>query len=120
MSLTQTMGPPEKAVLLILVGVLGSVVLVDAVKPRPVKRPKPINWNLSYYSGKFDMCKKLRVLNPVELVKSQAWAADVFRRCAPKLVATYATKYDFPAFGEYSHRVASLHFNCMISIRTIS
>lgn len=73
---------------------------VSAVRPPKVKKPKAIDWNNSYYSEKFDHCKKLRMFNPVELVRAQAWATGVFRKCGPSLVVKYGSKYAVPAYGK--------------------
>lgn len=71
------------------------------VRPPKVRKPKPIEWNNSYYAGKFLPCKKLQMFNPVEMVRAQAWATGFFRKCGPPLVVEYATKYNFPAYGQY-------------------
>lgn len=85
---------------LLAVLILLNVAASAKVRPKKVKPPKPIDWTHPYYSGKFVLCKKLRLFNPVENAKAQAWATDVFRKCGPQIVIKYATKYNFPAFGK--------------------
>lgn len=68
-----------------------------ALRPR---QSKPINWNDSYYSEPFAPCKYLKKYNPVEQARVHGIAVDVYRKCGPKLVIPYATKYRFPSFGE--------------------
>ena len=62
---------------------------------------KPINWNLSYYEEPFNLCKTLRIFNPVEQVRAHGVAVEVFRNCGPRLIVPHAIKYSFPAYGEY-------------------
>lgn len=83
---------------------------VEAVRKPNAKyrRLKPINWNLSYYTEPFKLCKPLRVLNPVERMKAHGEAVDVFRSCGPRLVVPHATRYNFPAFGKFSSELAEL------------
>lgn len=77
--------------------------------PKKPKGPKAINWNSSYYQTSFDPCKPLREFNPVELVKARKYATEIFARCGSKLVVYFATKYDFPAFGEHPSKVLLYH-----------
>ena len=67
--------------------------------PRP-PRPKPINWNLGYYSEPFNLCKTLRNFNPVEHARAHGVAVAMFRQCGPSIIVPYATRYRFPAFGK--------------------
>lgn len=101
-----------KTLLIVLVGSLSVAISVVSAS-RPAAKPqktKPINWNHSYYSEKFGLCKKLRIFNPVELVKAQRWSAEIFQRCGPSLVIKYATRYNAPAYGWYIQGGSSLVF----------
>lgn len=71
-----------------------------ATRPPKVKKPKPMDWINSYYTEKYLPCKKMRIFDPVETVRAQAWATTFFRKCGPKFVVEYATKYNFPAYGK--------------------
>ena len=61
---------------------------------------KPINWNLSYYEEPFNLCKTLRILNPVEQARAHGIAVEIFGKCGRRLIVPYAVKYSFPAYGE--------------------
>lgn len=68
--------------------------------PKNLRSQKPINWNLSYYSEPFGLCKTLRKLDPVEEFRYHGVAVDLFRACGPRLAVPYILKYNLPAFGE--------------------
>lgn len=81
------------------------LITLPGVHPaRRVKVEKPrksIDWNNSYYASRFAPCKKLRILDPVESFKAQAYAAEIFRKCGPKMIVKLGSKYNFPAFGKH-------------------
>lgn len=69
---------------------------------RGVKKAKlEIDFTNPYYEARFEVCKKARIFNPVELVKAQAYVTETFRRCGPKMIVRLASKYNFPAYGEF-------------------
>ena len=77
----------------------------NQAKPRNVRPQKPINWNITYYSEPFGICKTLRKLNPVEQVRYHGVAVDIFRTCGPRMIIPYASQHNFPAYGECSKTV---------------
>lgn len=95
-------------------------------KGGPSRAPNPINWNSSYYSQPFRPCNTLRELNPVERMRAHGVADDMFRKRGPSLIVPYATKFQFPAYGESSsplpahvssrdHFSTSLHMPILIA-----
>lgn len=64
------------------------------------KRAKQINWNQSFYTEPFDICKTFQQLNPVERARAHGVAVDTFRKCGPNIIIPYAQKYNVPAFGK--------------------
>lgn len=88
-----------RLVVLMTVIVLGFAAMAN-IRPRKVKPPKPIDWSDPYYNETFGLCKKLRHFNPVEDVRVQVWATDIFRTCGSHVAMKFATRCNFPAFGE--------------------
>ena len=88
------------AAVIVVVGLVSLFATLDAKRPKRIKKARPIDWNHTYYTEKFGLCKKFRNFNPVELMRAQAWAADIFRRCAARAVVEFATKCNFPAYGK--------------------
>ena len=79
-----------------------NLIVVSELKAnvKPQKLSTLINWNSSFYSQPFDICKSLRQLNPVEQAKAHGVAVATFRKCGPSIILPYAQRYNFPAFGE--------------------
>ena len=76
-------------------------VLAAKRKPNNAKVKKyEIAFNNSYYTSRYSPCKKLRMFNPVETFKAQAYAAQIFRECGPAMIVKLASKYNFPAYGK--------------------
>lgn len=90
-----------RTITIILVGSVILSLALRASRPPKQKKVKPIDWNNTYYNQRFGLCKKLRIFNPVELVKAQAWSTDVFRKCGPSIVVDFATRYHFPVYGKF-------------------
>ena len=86
--------------------VLLLVVLVDCTvfaarsKPKAKREKYAIAFDNPYYTSRFELCKKLRIFNPVETFKAQRFAATIFRKCGPKMVVRLGSKYNFPAYGK--------------------
>lgn len=100
-----------------VLAVINLHVTVAAIRNSRIKaapKLKPINWNLSFYSEPFALCKPLRILNPVEQVRAHGFAVDVFRKCGPSLVIPYATRYNVPAYGEWPNRAPIPSFSSAI------
>lgn len=91
----------------ILASLLLTVIAVRAGTPKRMKKTKPINWNHTYYSGKFGLCKKLRMFNPVELVKAQVYVTTIFRKCGPRILADFVLKNNAIIYGEYNQTESS-------------
>ena len=117
-----TFGMPSKSIALCFVLFYLSLVAGARPKKRVPPKPKPINWNLSFYSEPFKLCKTLRKFNPVEEARAHGEAVATFRQCGPKLIIHYATRYNFPAFGKnrwisiscwLMSEIAKLHAKCI-------
>jgi hypothetical protein len=92
----------------------------DTPQRRKAKKPMPaIDWNNSYYASRFDNCKPLRRLNPVEAFRAQAYAATIFRKCAPKVIVNFASKHNYPAYGEEGRLYTNSYTNDRLEIGSI-
>ena len=74
-------------------------ILASPRRPKAKMKKYEIDFNNTYYTSRFELCKKLRNFNPVETFRAQAYAAAVFRKCGPKMIIRLGTKYNFPAYG---------------------
>lgn len=70
------------------------------LKSKVKKQELAIDLEDPFYSAKFDPCKKTRRFDPVELVKAQAFSAQMFQKCGPKMIVKLASRWRFPAWGK--------------------